>query len=66
MEGTFDTDMNILEWTAAYSDLTAEPIGSHFRGPVSDGLRTPKNDEQSRTLSFPMGDVRRHGSQRVR
>ncbi len=44
MEGTFDTDTNILQWTVTYSGLATAPIGAHFHGPVSYLGLTPEEN----------------------
>ena len=44
MEGTFDTDTNMLEWTVTYSGLTSAPISANFHGPVSYLGLTPEEN----------------------
>jgi CHRD domain len=44
MEGTFDTDTNMLTWTLTYSGLSSPAIGAHFHGPVSYLGLTPEEN----------------------
>ncbi|MEO6014720.1 MAG: CHRD domain-containing protein [Devosia sp.] len=54
LEGTFDTDTNILTYSVTYSGLSGDATAAHFHGPAAPGEKAPPSLPVDGALNSPI------------